>query len=667
MVRILTGLVAAIVVAMVGFFGFQFYTQHRIASEIDTAFEQIRASGGRASHGPVSFDPKSRTVTVTDIVAESAAQPPVSVKIASLTASGVGQPDATRFSADSIEVTDVEIGAAMPAETISRVIYKLPRMTVKDFSGPLSAQRLPTSASFIELYRFGFEQLANITAASITAPDLTGTIKFNAAMPGDGGGSADFGYSGLAIESIKDGKIASVKTDNLVFTTNSPQLGKAEKLTVNVANIASYDIDVGAMAAVFDPQKANDDRYYRAYRQISAGPYILTSGQGSGQGVNMRIDGMTIDDVGIKPSRMQVPALLAMMPPAGAAPPTAAQARDMMEKVAGLYQGIRVGNAEMRGLSMQTPQGPIKLATIRFNFEGGKIGELAFEGLDAHAPKGPVKLERFALKSLDISGLMHMAAQFAGQKPSPDQALMLLPLIEGVEVKDFAAPYKNTNKRINIDTLNLNWGQFVGPIPSKVRLSAKMSAPLDTSDIGQKMLVAAGLDSAAIDLDFGTAWTETSGTIVLEPIALNLGGLLKASARVSLANVPHGVFSISTAQAAVMAAQIEAGALELTLRDMGGGDIAVAQYARSQNVSREAARSTLVDSIRASGENAAAANPDTAAAVEALARFVETPGQTLTIKLTPLGKVPALQLVQSLRTDPFAALAQFKIEASTGL
>jgi hypothetical protein len=662
MVRILTGLVAVILVGMVGFFGFQFYAQHRIESEIDTAFDQIRASGGRASHGPVSFDLKSRTVTIADIVGESAAQPPVSIKIASLTATGVGQPDATRFSADSIEVTDVEIGAAMPTETISRVVYKLPRMTVKDYSGPISAQRLPTSASFIELYRFGFEQLASITAASVTAPDLTGTIKFSAAVP-TGGGGGDFAYSGLAIEGIKDGKIASIKTDNLVFTTNPPQLGKVEKLTVNVVNMASYDIDAGAMAAIFDPQKANDDRYYRAYRQISAGPYILTSGQG----LDMRIDGMTIDDVAIKPSRMQVPALLAMMPPAGAAPPTPAQARDMMEKVAGLYEGVRVGNAEMRGLSMQTPQGPIKLSTMRFNFEGGKIGELAFEGLDAHAPKGPVKLERFALKALDISGLMHMAAQFAGQKPSPDQALTLLPLIEGVEVKDFAAPYKNTNKRINIDTLNLNWGQFVGPIPSKVRLSAKMSAPLDTSDIGQKMLVAAGLDSAAIDLDFGTAWTETSGTFVLEPVALNLGGLLKASARVSLANVPRGVFSISTAQAAVMAAQIEAGTLELTLRDMGGGDIAVTQYARSQNVSREIARTTIVDSIRASGENATAANPDTAAAVEALARFVETPGQTLTIKLTPLGKVPALQLVQLLQTDPFTALAQFKIEASTGL
>ena len=663
MVRILTGLVAAIVVAVGGFFGFQLYTQHRIASEIDTAFEQIRASGGRASHGPVSFDLKSRTVTVADIIAELAAQPPISVKIASLTASGVGQPDATRFSADSIELADVEIGAAMPAEAISRVIYKVPRITVKDFSGPVSAQRLPTSGSFIDLYRFGFEQLASITAASVTAPNLTGTMKFSAAIPGGGGGSGDFAYSGLAIDGIKDGKIASIKTDGLVFTVNSQPAGKAEKLTANVVNIASYDVDIGAMAAMFDPQKANDDSYHRVYRQISAGPYTLTSGQG----LNMRIDGMTIDDVGIKPSRMQLPALLAMMPPPGAAPPTPAQARGMIEKVAGLYEGIHVGNAEMRGFSLQTPQGPAKLSTMRFNFEGGKIGELAFEGFDTRAAKGPVKLERFALKSLDISGLMRMGAEFAGQKPSPNQALMLLPLIEGAEVKGFVAPYKNTNKPINIESINLNWGQFVGPIPSKVRLSAKMSAPFDTSDLGQKMLVAAGLDRAAIALDLGAAWTETSGTLALEPVALELGGLLKASARVSLANVPRGVFSTNAAQATAMAAQIEAGTLELTLSDIGGGDVAVAQYARSQNVSREAARSSIVDSIRAGGEKAAAANPDAAAAVEALARFVETPGQTLTIKLTPLGKVPALQLVQLLQTDPFAALAQFKIEASTGL
>jgi hypothetical protein len=44
--KILIGLVAAIVVAAAGFFGFQFYVQHRVATQVEAAFEQIRASGG---------------------------------------------------------------------------------------------------------------------------------------------------------------------------------------------------------------------------------------------------------------------------------------------------------------------------------------------------------------------------------------------------------------------------------------------------------------------------------------------------------------------------------------------------------------------------------------------------------------------------------------------
>jgi hypothetical protein len=113
-------------------------------------------------------------------------------------------------------------------------------------------------------------------------------------------------------------------------------------------------------------------------------------------------------------------------------------------------------------------------------------------------------------------------------------------------------------------------------------------------------------------------------------------------------------------------AQLEAGALELSLRDLGAIDILVAQYARTQGVGRDAARDAIIDSIKAFGEKAAA-NPDTATAVNALVSFVTTPRQTLTIKLTPRAKVPAVQFLDLLKTDPGIALAQFRIEASTGL
>jgi hypothetical protein len=258
MIKILGGLVAAIVIAAGGFFGFEFYVQHRIAGEIETAFEQIRASGGKASHGKLTFDLLNRTLTVADIAGHSAAQPPVSVKIASLTASGVRQPDAARFSAETIEIGDLEIGGTIATQPASSLTYKAPRITVKDFSGPTGLQQLPASSSLVDIYRSALAQFAGVTANSITAPSLAATMNQGAATPGGG----EFAYTDLAIEGIKDGSIANSKMARVVFNIfTQPPTGKPDKLTGDVTDIAGHDIDTTAMAAMFDPQKANDDQY----------------------------------------------------------------------------------------------------------------------------------------------------------------------------------------------------------------------------------------------------------------------------------------------------------------------------------------------------------------------------------------------------------------------
>ena len=86
--------------------------------------------------------------------------------------------------------------------------------------------------------------------------------------------------------------------------------------------------------------------------------------------------------------------------------------RDLLDKAAGIYEGVHIGHAEVRGIAVDTPEGPFKLAVIRFNLENGKIGEFALEGLDAKSPKGPVKVGRFALKSFDVANLLRMSADY---------------------------------------------------------------------------------------------------------------------------------------------------------------------------------------------------------------------------------------------------------------
>jgi hypothetical protein len=663
MVKILLGLVVAFAIALGGFFGFEFYVQHRVAAEVEAKFEQIRATGSKASHGKVTYDLLSRTITVADIAAESAAQPPVSVKIASFTASGVSQPDAARFSAESIEATDVEVDRTMAFPAGWSLTYKAPKIAVKDYSGPAGPQRPLVSSSTTDVYRFAFEHFAAVTASSITAPGLAATISFPGAEEAQ---AFDYTYSGLALRDIKDGRIAAATIEQVAFTANIRQNGKTEKIGGEFAGMAAYDVDSGAALAIFDPARANDDKYYQAYRQITAGAYTVSLPDG----MRMRIDGITVDDVGLRPSKLQFPQLMAIIesvPPPGTKP-TPAQTRDMLEKMAGIYEGLHVGNAEMRGLAMETPQGPLKLAAIRFNLENGKIGEFALEGLDARSPTGPVKVGRFALKSLDVANLMRTSALVSNpaQKPSPDQLFGLFLLLEGAEIKNLVAPYKDSTAQVNIEDLSLNWGQFVGPIPSKAHLTAKMSGPIDATNPGLKMLVAAGMDSVTMNADLGAAWTEGSRTFVLEPAMVELGGLLTASARVSLANVPREVFSTNPLQMAVMAAQIEAGTTDITLRDLGVVDLAVAQFARAHEVSPDAARRAIIENLRSAGATMATTNPDAMAITDALIRFIENPRGTLTVKLTPQGKVPAMQLVSALKTDLLAALARFQVEASTG-
>jgi hypothetical protein len=193
-----------------------------------------------------------------------------------------------------------------------------------------------------------------------------------------------------------------------------------------------------------------------------------------------------------------------------------------------------------------------------------------------------------------------------------------------------------------------------------------MVMPTDPSDPKQLTLMLSGIDKLAIDLDLGAAWTDSSNSFVLTPATLDIG-IAKVQLRIALSNVPREVFSTDPAQLMGQAARIEAVALEFSVRDNGFVDSAVTQNARGRNVSRDAARQTLVDSVKAYRADIAAANREAGTAVDAVASFIETPGQTLVVKVTPRAKVPLMQLMQLFNADPEGTLARFNIEASTGL
>lgn len=656
MKRILIGLIVAAVFAAGGWFGFNLYAQHRATAEVESVFEQIRAGGGKASHGRVAFDIMSRTLTIEDIAVVPGNQPQAQIKITAIKGTGVRQIDDNRFSADGIDITGLEIALDRVGPAKLKASYKVPQLTMRDYAGPIRAGETPVGGSLMDVYRYVLGQYASITATSLIAPTLTMAFDSGSAA----GGSGELTYSGLAMQNLKHGKIDAMKADRASISIDMKQPGKADKLTGDLSNIIVNDFDATAILATLDPQTASDDSYHRIYRQVSAGPYALKSAQG----MRVDIDSFTVEDIAVQPSKFRLADMFAMLPQDQSAPPTPAQARELLEKIAGVYEGLRIGKAEIGKTSVGTPQGTARINAVRY-----REGELAVEGVDTPAPQGQFKMERFALKSFSVPSLMHWVGSLSNpsQPPSPDQMLGLFRVLAGAEIKGVVSPYKNTRQLVTIDTISLDWGQLVGSIPSKANLVVKMVTPTDPANPALQPLTMAGIDKLAINLDLGAAWTESSGSFALTPATLDLGNLAKAQARLALANVPRTVFTADPVQAMSQARQIEAGAIELTLRDSGVVDLIVAQFSRIQNVSRDAARNAIVEMIRAQGEKIAASNLDAKVAVDALAGFVATSGQTLTIKLTPLGKVPVLQLMNALNHEPIVALAQFRIKASTGL
>ena len=146
---------------------------------------------------------------------------------------------------------------------------------------------------------------------------------------------------------------------------------------------------------------------------------------------------MTIDDVGVRPSRLQLPALLAMIQAAGATPPTPAQTRELIDKMAAIYEGMRIGTAEMRGLSAETPQGPFKLAGDQV--QPGRRQDRRVCGRRARYKHAERARQDRTLRA-QIAGYRQLHANVGavrepGAAALPELIAGLFPLIGGVEIK----------------------------------------------------------------------------------------------------------------------------------------------------------------------------------------------------------------------------------------
>jgi hypothetical protein len=641
--RVLIGTVALLVVAAAGAYGAKAWIEMRVEREIESVFLDMRAAFGKAEHGQTEIDIWGRSIKIADILLQSNSEPSTTIKIGQFHASGIGIP-ISRIRAGHVEIADWELVA--PVSSKLSLAQKAPRINIDDVSIARSALQKIDASSAIEWIRLAIERAASSSASSIAIPTLSAIVTptGNSANPS----SAEYTFSNIQVRAVGEGRVGVASIDRIHVKAGMDARGRANS-TTEIADISVADLDLRVLQGMLAQQGANEDSYRPLYREVSVGPYTTTFDGGG----SVHMDGAKIGGFSVKPAALAWPELLAV-------------GEGDRSKLAQLCDGIRIAEFELRGGNIQIPrQTDLKFAALRLSgLADGRIGEAILEDLNGASQHDSFNLGRFVLKGLALANLLRKSSQLAtaGGPPSLQQVTDFLSLAEGIEVRRFSAPEKKSGKLLQIETLTASWGNFTGPLPSSARLAATIIYPTSLAEPGPFAdLARAGFPTATFSIDIGGAWDEKRQTFSVAPAKLEVQHLFSVTASLALSNVARSIFTVDPVQFKSAAEPLELDLIDFSLRDNGGLDFLIAQAAKNQRVSPTMARQSLVENMIKKLEPQLQSNPDLWRLMDAVARFIETPGQMLTIRLTPNGRVNAAQAVQG---EFITALARFKLDAS---
>lgn len=626
--------------AAVAFGGYS-YLNTRVLAEVEAAFAGLRANGVGATHGPVAVSLLSRRVEIAEVVLKPVGNDG-DVTIGKLTIDGVDT-SSIDFAANRVELTNLATGNLGGMTPGGRTSLKVPSLIA---TGVRTSRSAPANdaASHDSVQRI-MQFYSTLSAATVTAPVLavtaTMTMPVATAKPATQSTTFDTSttYTNLKLEGLRDGRIARASFEK---ATIAPDKGTMP-FTGTIDGAVIADIDMMPIFGIGLTSRTPRDGYYPIQGKMTTGAYTIKMADGA----EVTVGGFSASGMDVDPTKLSYGRLRDMMATFASVPPqpTPAQQQAIMSAVVNIYEGIRFDDISVRDMSITGPKAAPQTFTMAMGgmtmsrFSGGKLGEFRIDKVSgtAGSPGGvsfPIKLGGFALQGFDLVKVMKFgleAAAAAGKTPPPEKVYGLLSSLDGFELTDIAAPDPRTGQMVQIDRLKASWGQFVGDLPTRLRLSFKGATPLNPSDPNTALLRQNGMRSVALTMDTTTDW-DAASRLATGTTALDLDQLGGLSANISLGNVPRSAFSVRPGQLNAILPDIEIGPLQLKLQDKGmmklvrgalGGDPQADPLA--------SLKQALIDPAKPAS--------NLATLLDGASRFLAKPGQTLTLKLVPKARV----------------------------
>jgi hypothetical protein len=113
-----------------------------------------------------------------------------------------------------------------------------------------------------------------------------------------------------------------------------------------------------------------------------------------------------------------------------------------------------------------------------------------------------------------------------------------------------------------------------------------------------------------------------------------------------------------------LAGMMEAGRLDMAFRDDGAVTFGIAEFAKAQGVTPAVAQKMMIELLNKDVASKLQTSPEALLIIGAVQRLIEQPGGTLTIALTPKGRVTVNQIIEQMKIDPNQVLSRFNVEAN---
>lgn len=656
----LVALIALLAIGVGGYFGLTLYVNHLARSEVESALGTLRGAGAEARVGAVKFDLFTRRFELHDLLLVGPAKG--ELKIGSLVAEGVEQRDAGQVFVATAQITDLTADVPPVISTPGITRYQAPRVDITALSFPAQA---PVNGSPAEI---ALDFFRKITAERIDIPASTGTGSSGA---GDTLVRNEEINGAIRLDGLADGRFAAVtgEPSRLTFTGAPEFSGRG-----SVGRIDIKGFDLAGMLVLLDPeQRQASDQFITIHDAVTIDGYEVSLGSG----LSYRAAKMSMKDVAIRPSAIPVEELGAAgetfqtLERMGAEPPPE-EVAPVFRMVAAIYdEGMRIGGLDLEGLDV-TAAGGVAFSIGSFDVgavEGGRMENITLDKMTGKGPGGAFEMAHFQLSGLRAGTLMSLLAdaaedpQSVGRWPAP-----FFNTIESVEIDNVVAPTKEGSP-VNIDRFALTWTAEPDALPTRVSATLRMSGPtsiVNSSDTAFAV-VPGQVDRVSIAMDLGAVWNEADDTVVVEPAYLEVSDAFSFNARLKLDDVDDSVFSTQPDEALAGAAEVNLGALDLTVTDSGLYEQKLEAAAREQNLKPEEIRQLFAGFADLLLAQAVADRPELGPAVEAFVRFIQTPMSTLALRITPRYEpLPVMMIAETLQgEDPLAVVDDLNVETLT--